>query len=555
MDLKMSNAIATGTSTAPAARRATRVHHDRRPSLRWLTQHPRLGDAAVVLLPALLAFALCLFDITARSLGFDESATAAIVLQHGGALRSAIAHDGGNMSGYYVLMHALVSLFGRGMLALRLPSAIGVGAAVGLTGLLGLRLFDRRAAFAAALLTAVSVSLVFWGQSARSYALMVALTCASVLAFVALVDRKQDAVTIRRSWKPWLAYVLLSALAMYMSLMAALVVVAQLATFAWWWRRRRWAVLSAVVSIGVLVIPLALLAAGRGSGQVAWVSRPKFVDVEQVLEAVTGAGLQPSMHATATTFVALWLTVAALVGIAAALVVLRRRGAGWQATFGPGLLLSWLVVPVFLAGVESLVAQPLFLPRNLLYGVPAVALLLAWGLTRTRVAPRLALAAFVVLLVLRALQVAPSYGASPEGWQGATAFVLRQTHPGDCVLFYPSDGRMAFQYYVPSGLANTGVARGLVPRPVLPTAPWNQVRTYVEDYRTPTPSTLAAISSSCTRLWFISTHPGRIHGSAVARADYRRYVQLGAALRARYATHRVRQFGWASPVRVVLLGR
>lgn len=556
MDHGTSNAVATGPGTAPAAARPpARIRQDRRSPLRWPTRHSRLVDAAIVVLPALLACALCLFDITARSLGFDESATAAIVVQHGAALRAAIAHDGGNMSGYYVLMHALVGLFGRGLLVLRLPSAIAVGVAVTVTGLLGLRLFDRRAALAAALLTAVSVSLVFWGQSARSYALMVAFSCASFLAFVALLDREDRPAAQGASWKPWVAYVLLSALAMYMSLIAALVVVAQLATFAWWWRRRRWAVLCAVVTIGVLVIPLALLAAGRGSGQVAWVPRPKFVDVEQVLEALTGAGLQPSIHATATTFVLLWLTVAALVAIAAALVLAWRRGAGSRATFGPGLLLCWLVVPVALAGVESLVAQPLFLPRNLLYGAPAVALLLAWGLTRRGVAPSLALAGFVALLALRTLQLAPSYGASPEGWQQATAFVLRQTHPGDCALFYPSDGRMAFQYYIPSRLASTGVSRGLVPRPVLPMAPWSRVRTYVEDYRAPSSSALARLASSCPRLWFISTHPGRVHGSPVARADYHRYIDLRASLQARYSNYLVRPFGWASPVRVELLGR
>ncbi|MBV9535715.1 MAG: glycosyltransferase family 39 protein, partial [Solirubrobacterales bacterium] len=153
----------------------------------------RLGDAAVVVGPALLAAALCLVGITSRSLGFDESATAAIASQHGAALRHAIAHDGGNMAGYYVFVHALVSLFGRGLLVLRLPSAIAIAAVVAVTGMLGLRLFDRRTAVAAALLTAVTVSLVFWGQSARSYALMVAFVSASFLAFNALVDRRAEA--------------------------------------------------------------------------------------------------------------------------------------------------------------------------------------------------------------------------------------------------------------------------------------------------------------------------------------------------------------------------
>jgi hypothetical protein len=194
------------------------------------------------------------------------------------------------------------------------------------------------------------------------------------------------------------------------------------------------------------------------------------------------------------------------------------------------------------------------LPRNLLYVAPAAALLLAWGLTRGALAPRLALSAVVVLLVLRALQVAPSYGVSPEDWRGATASVLRQAHRGDCTIFYPADGRMAFQYYLPGGLASTGQARGLVPRPVLPSAPWSEIRTYVEDYAAPSPAAIARLPASCPRLWFISTHPGRPHGSRPARADYRRYIRLRAALEAAYRGHRVRYFGYASPVRVELVG-
>ena len=56
-----------------------------------------------------------LIAITTRSLGFDEGATVAIVSQHGSALGSAIARDGGNMSGYYLLMHVLVGWFGTGL--------------------------------------------------------------------------------------------------------------------------------------------------------------------------------------------------------------------------------------------------------------------------------------------------------------------------------------------------------------------------------------------------------------------------------------------------------
>src|SRR5690348_12393129 len=365
MDSSTSNAIAPDTKAAGATAKRPRQTSDRRQRPRWRARDRLTGDAAAVVVPALLAGVLCVVDLTGRSLGFDESATASIVSQHGAALRHAIAHDGGNMSGYYVLMHAFVSLFGRGTLVLRLPSAIAIGVAVAFTGLLGLRLFDRKTALIAGLLTAVSVSLVFWGQGARSYALLVAFSCASFLAFVELVNPNEEVAHAaqRRARRPplipWIAYVLFTSLALYMSLMAALIVVAQAATFGWWWRRRGREVLCAVVAIGVLSLPLALLAAGRGSGQVSWVSRPKFVDIQQVLEAITGAGLQPSIHSTATTLPLLWLTVAALAVIAAGIVIAWRCGQQRRAVFAPTLLLSWLLVPLEIAWVESQVAQPL----------------------------------------------------------------------------------------------------------------------------------------------------------------------------------------------------
>src|SRR5690348_16204788 len=140
-----------------------------------------MRDLAVVGVPALLAAGLCLIQIDGRSLGFDESATVAIASEHGAALRSAIARDGGNMSGYYVLLHVLIAAFGHGLFVLRLPSAIAAAVATATTGVLARRLFDLRVAGAAALLMSVSLPLVFWGQSSRSYAILVALSAGSFL--------------------------------------------------------------------------------------------------------------------------------------------------------------------------------------------------------------------------------------------------------------------------------------------------------------------------------------------------------------------------------------
>jgi len=486
-------------------------------------------DFALFSGPGLLAVGLCLIEIRGRSLGFDESATVAIAGQHGSALWSAIAHDGGNMSGYYVLMHVLFSVFGRGLLVLRLPSAVGAGVAVVLLEALALRLFDRRVALISGAFSAVSLPLVFWGQSARSYALLVALVTGSFLAFVSMLDA-------RRPRAAWIGYVLCTALATYASLMAILIVPAQLVILGWHRRRTR-AVGSALAAIVVLSVPLVVLVAQRGSGQLFWVPRPDSTSIKQVLQALTSAGLEPNFHASSTTTLLLACTVAALAVISVAVVRTSLTG-----SWGPALALSWLLVPALLAYAESLVGQSIFLPRNLLICVPAVSLLLAWGITRSGAPIWLTSLVLAGLLALRALQVAPSYGVSPENWQAATNYVLAHTRAADCVAFYPSDGRNAFRYYLRPGVR--------APRPVLPAAPFSESRAYIEDYATLSPRQLRLLRHSCSQLWLVSSHEGQPNGTAGARANYSRYLALRDSLAAEYSRSAVRSFGYAAPVTV-----
>lgn len=511
----------------------------------------RTRDAALVAGPALLAAALCLYRIDGRSLGFDEGATVAIASQHGAALRSAIGHDGGNMAGYYVLLHALIDLFGSGQLVLRLPSAIGAALAVALVQGLAVRLFDRPAALASGILAAVSLPLVFWGQGARSYALLVALSAGSFLALALVMQGARPRVA-------WTAYVLCTALAVYASLMALLIVPAQLVLLLWY--RRRWtALVSALVAVAICCIPLAVLAARRGAGQLFWVPRPDAASVKQVAEALTSAGLEPNFHATSTTVPLLVVTLAALVVSAIAALrpradwrpadTDRRSRAQWRPApvdWRPVLIVSWLTVPVALAVIESFVGQPIFLPRNLLMCVPAAALLLGWGITRPRV-PRLAAwAAVAALVALRALQLAPSYGVSPEDWRAATTHVIDAAAPGDCMAFYPTDGRNVFRYYVRGRRA---------PRPLLPPLPFSVVRAYVEDYATLSARQLSRLPASCPRVWLVSSHQGQPNGTRGSRANWNRYLALRRALASRYARDTASSFGYAAPVDVDLFAR
>jgi hypothetical protein len=541
----------------------------------------RALNAIAIAIPALLAAALCLIDITGRSLGFDEGASVTIASQHGGALGSAIAHDGGNMSGYYVLLHVLIGAFGNGLFVLRVASVVAATLAVGVIAAIALALFGRRRAWVAGLLAAVSLPLVFWGQSARGYAPMVLFASASFLALISILQSRGSA-RARRWW--WLAYVVLITLGVYCSFMTLLVVPAQLAALALTGRRRAVVeLLGALVAVAALSVPLVLLALRRGSGQLFWVPRPSHTVNKQVFESLTSAGLQPVFHKTALTNVLLGLTVAALVVVAIVIVRDRLRGlaqpglAGWgpagehrrtpdsrrwstrpdpgpppdRRAWGKIMVLAWFAVPVGLAFLESIFGQAIFEPRNLLTAVPAVALLLAIGITDPRLPRGLGWSSFAVVLALRALALAPSYGTSPEDWRGATANVLARAQPGDCVAFYPSDGRMAFRYYLGGGPG--AVSRA--PRAILPLAGWGAVRTYVEDYAGLTDAQVSRLPDQCPRVWLVSSHEGQPTGPAGSKVNYRRFIALRDSLERTYPRHQRTKLGYAAVIRVELLSR
>jgi mannosyltransferase len=509
----------------------------------------RVVGCATLVVPGLLALVLCLVDISTRSIWLDESATIAIASQHGSALWAAMRHDGGNMLAYYALVHLLISAFGNSTLVLRLPSAIATGLSAVIVAAIGRRLVSPEVGLGAGLLAAVSLPFVYWGQDARAYSFMFAFVSLSYLAFVELIDgesRRQPGSAPRWA-RP--VYVVALVLASYMSFVSLLVVPAQLASLAWK-RTRLVKVLSALVVVALCDIPVALLAAARGSGQLFWVPRPALGSTGQLIETLFSAGLPPLFRATATTGALIVLTSLTLLA-GAGLALARRAHMRSESSWAVVLVAAWLVVPTVLDLVESAAGQSIFEERYLLMSAPAVALALAWAIRALVRSPALAWCGIGVLLVLRLVQVTPSYGVSPENWEAASHYLLAGERAGDCVAFYPSDGRQAVDYYL-----NSSEARVLA-RPVLPSTPWRVVKPFVEDYATLDAAQVRAVSKACGRLWLVASHFGQANGTSASRANYRGYEALLHRFEAAYASRRpvLASFGYADPVYVWLFGR
>lgn len=544
----------------------------KRPALALSRPHPgRLLDLAAVGVPALLGLILCLYDLSSRSLWLDEAASITIASQHGAAFGHALAHDGGNMLGYYALLHVLIGTFGKGVLVARLPSALAAGVTIALTSLIALRLWDRRIAVVGGVLGAVSLSFVYWGQDARGYMIMIAFLCASFLLLVLALRRP------RPGWGLWVGYVAVTVGAVYMGLEAVLVLPAQLAVLIWHRRHAAW-LLSALVVSGLCCIPLAILALGRGSAQIFWIPLPNAFTTRQVLLTLTSGGLEPQFYSTTgdiTRGLSEVLLVFALGAIAWLLCRSRTRAAAWK----PVLIAAWLFVPPVLSWVISELGHSMFEARYLLMSLPAVSLLLAWlivglatpgggqideALAQSRVTRRwhpprgagralsvvLRLTAAVLLvglLTLRALQVAPAYGVSTEPWRAVTTHVLASSRPGDCIAFYPLDSRMPFRYYLTPG--------SQPPRSVLPNLPWSNTGSFVEAYSTLSRAQLSRAAKLCHRVWLVSGHQGHTDGTTVGRVHYRRYQDLVAGLNSHYLTSRSMTFGQASIITLQLFSQ
>jgi len=512
------------------------------PHKRARLRRPRIQDLIALAIPALVGALLCAIELGTRSLWLDEGSTFAITSQHGAALWKGIKGDGGNMLLYYLLIHVVIKLFGGAAWVLRLPSLLATAATGGLTTLLGLRLFgDRRKAVAGGLLTVVSLPLVFWGQNARGYALMVALAAASMLAFVTLLERPSRGAIV--------GYVLSTLAMLYVGYDAALLVLAQLALLVQFRERIRLLV-GCLVAVGVGCVPLLILAAQRGSGQLFWVPPLSFGELGQTGETLLSTALPPNFHHTVTTIAATVLSaVAVLAALAAAATVVRRharRQTHWQVSF----LLAWVLIPAVIGVLASVAGEPIELARCAILLMPGLALLVVWALCDPRL-PRFAGALGVtVLLGLRLAQVIPAYGVSPENWKAATAYTLAVTGQGRaCVAFYPQDGRESFDYYLRGDAAADRLT------PVLPTLGWATVKPYVEHYGTLSAAGWKTVAASCPRLFLIASHQGQRGGTPASRVDYARYQTILTELSSHYAGHSQRKFGWASPVRVTVFTR
>lgn len=435
---------AKATRTRSGGRRPSRA----RPTLaRRLTRVLDYPEAPYLVL--LLGFTIIggflRFDrLGAQSLWFDEADMVMLARAPLSTLLANFVTAGQNGPLYTLLLHFWIAFFGSSEVAVRVPSAVAGTLTIPLLYLTGRTIHGPKLGLYAAGICAVAPYQQWYGQEAKMYALAVLLTLASTLFFIrALHDNRLS---------NWAAYVVITTLALYVHVTAALIMAAQILYVLVSIRRRHAPPRRAWFALLLVTAPYLPLAIWESrfvlSTTVTWhppIDLLDFLRVTLTKFAVNRA--DPTIERLGR-----WaFGLLALIG----LLPLAWRQAPWPPPAWPpgrrSLFLGLsLLTPLALFFVVTL-AKPLFSDRYLIVAAPAFLLLVAGGILAieryARFLAPLALAGVVALSWVPLRDVNLAGKSEKEDWRTVYQTVSEHAHPRDLLIVEPGYLATTLDYY------------------------------------------------------------------------------------------------------------
>jgi 4-amino-4-deoxy-L-arabinose transferase-like glycosyltransferase len=397
----------------------------------------RVRWAVVALL--LLAFALRVAGLEFQSLWRDEVDAIRFASRPILVLLEMFNAPAENGPLYYLLLRPWLRVVGQSEFSLRFFSVFFGVLAVPLIFRLAQRLFLRQydVALVAVLLATTSPYLAWYSQEGKMYALVVFLVLLSMERYLTALEKG--------GWHRWAMYILATATAIYVHVIAALIIPVQIVTFflqSHAVRRARWRPWLATLAILILPylpllawqLPLILTPAETGF---------RFVPLHGML-----LSLWDSYSFGVVQDAVPWSAVAFTAALVAAVLLFFQDRAS-RTVFG--VLVCWLLLPVLSLFLITLV-RPLFTARYLVYVVPAYLLLLAAGIVA--VGRRTRLLAGLLLIAILAVNGwglrLQSQTLIKADYRSATEYLLSRAGPQDLILFQIPYGRHSFEYYAHS---------------------------------------------------------------------------------------------------------
>jgi mannosyltransferase len=340
------------------------------------------------------------------SLWNDEGFSLAFARLPWPVLWNALHHLDAVFALYYALLHVWLAA-GSSAFVVRLPSALAVLASLPVGYAVARKLFGPVAAAITAVLLALNPFLIAYAKDARPYALVFLLSLCATLYFLRLLETPARTNA--------LAYATFATLAIYMHALAALVIVAHVAS-AFVLPRAPAALRALALSLAgtaLLCVPLGLLVHAAGSSQIDWIPRPGAHDWFLLVRDLAGGRV-------------------ALIAFAIACVALVRVAlvTGSRAAFAAAVL--WCAVPLVLLAVLSYAVEPVSLPRYVIFCTFPIVLLTSSGISTLR-APLPVAAATLLLVLVSGRIVWSQHALESENYRAAVAYIAAHASPEDAV--------------------------------------------------------------------------------------------------------------------------
>lgn len=387
-----------------------------------------------LLLLIALAAAVRLATIGLQSFWFDEAFTPVYVIHPSfTATMHTMSHTENTPPLWYVLIWIWTRIFGTGVVAMRLPSALAGIALVPVAWAIGDELGGRRAAIAAAAIVACNPLLVWYSQEARAYELY-ALT--GGIAFLCFLRAERQP-----SGRRMAAFALAGCLALLSHYFAVFLLVPM---SLWLLRRReRWRValpaVGAIAIVGLALVPLLLAQGGNGTQWIGeWPLRERLEAIPQYY--LTGYSGAPLGHA-----IELLVALPIIAGLAYGLWRKLDAREGRGTLLALALAACGVLIPIVLVGLGA----DYLAPRNLIAAMLPVTAVIA-VVVAARSTGR-AGAALVTLTAIGFLAIVIDVNLSPRlqrgEWKGVAAALAKA--PASRVIATVHLGSAPLAYYMP----------------------------------------------------------------------------------------------------------
>jgi len=381
---------------------------------------------------------------------------------------------------YYLPFHFWVQIFGFTEVSTRSFSAlVGIGSIV-LTYLVGRELFGKSAGLISAFLMAISGFQIYCSQLARFYSLFEFATLLSFLFFIQALRNKRKI--------DFGFYVVASIFMVYSHAYSVFILAAQAIYFILKWKKYSdmlvvWFISQVMILFAIIPYFYPLIFGDRGvEGQVALevgnipvpaLREPLYNIYRFIFPArgVYGHGITFASYTAAIVLLVVGTGIYIIwQGKSAWIIAARRCFASLQEVpdlISKLVLLScWLMCPIMLPFIFTLVVFPIYKEHYTISAAPALYLLMALGIFNIRKVVPIILSLAIVVVI-----IAPSLGQyyvrdMNEQWAEVAVYVEENSRPDDVIVFAPDEyigiEQKTFDWYYRGTLQGCGIDINLI---------------------------------------------------------------------------------------------